>query len=40
MAVKYWGVLGKMTPESENIEKYLLKGHFLESIHVLLAIER
>jgi len=32
LAVKYWGVWGKMIPESENIKKNLLKGHFLESI--------
>jgi len=38
LAVKYWGFWGQLPHESVNIEKYLLKGHFLESIRVFWAI--
>jgi len=38
LAVKYGGFGGKWPPESENIEKHLAKGHFLESIRVFWAI--
>jgi len=37
---KILGVLGKMTPQSENIDEHLFKGHFLESIRVFWAIVR
>jgi len=34
LAEKYWWFGGNETPESENIEKRLAKGHFLQSIRV------
>jgi len=40
LVVKCCGFWEKWPPESENIEKHLLKGHFLESICVFWAIVR